>query len=47
VSDRHGAGNEAPLARVPGHRAFWFGWYAFFPEISVYSGCGSGGAGER
>jgi len=44
VSDRHGAGNEAPLARVPGHRAFWFGWYAFFPEISVYSGCGPGGA---
>ncbi len=27
------------LARIPGHRAFWFGWYAFFPETSLYAGC--------
>ena len=24
------------LARVPGHVAFWFGWYAFYPETTVY-----------
>ena len=24
------------LARVPGHVAFWFGWYAFYPETAVY-----------
>ena len=24
------------LARVPGHTAFWFGWYAFYPETAVY-----------
>lgn len=25
-----------PLERLPGHRAFWFGWYAFFPQTEVY-----------
>ena len=25
-----------PLARVPGHAAFWFGWYGFFPQTEVY-----------
>ncbi len=24
------------LPRVPGHTAFWFGWYAFYPETAVY-----------
>ncbi|MFP5284160.1 MAG: DUF3179 domain-containing (seleno)protein [Thermoanaerobaculia bacterium] len=26
----------APLARVPGHQAFWFGWYSFFPRTELY-----------
>jgi hypothetical protein len=25
----------APLPRVPAHRAFWFGWYAQFPEAEL------------
>jgi hypothetical protein len=24
--------------RLPGHFAFWFGWYAFFPQTSVWLG---------
>jgi hypothetical protein len=28
-----------PLARVAGHRAYWFAWYAFFPETGLYEGC--------
>ena len=24
------------LPRVPGHVAFWFGWYAFYPDTAVY-----------
>ncbi len=24
------------LPRLPGHLSFWFGWYAFFPESSVW-----------
>jgi hypothetical protein len=28
-------GNELP--RLPGHLAYWFGWYAFFPQTEVYS----------
>jgi len=24
------------LARLPGHLAYWFGWYAFFPNTEVY-----------
>ncbi len=32
-------GFEAPaLERLPGHYAFWFGWYAFFPRTEVYEG---------
>lgn len=27
------------LTRVPGHRAYWFGWYAFFPDTTLYAGC--------
>ncbi|HMA19139.1 MAG TPA: DUF3179 domain-containing protein [Thermoanaerobaculia bacterium] len=30
---------EVSLQRVAGHRAYWFGWYAFFPETEVYEGC--------
>ena len=26
----------APLPRVPGHQAFWAGWYAFFPGAELY-----------
>ena len=29
-------GGGEPLPRVPGHAAFWFGWYAFYPETAVY-----------
>jgi hypothetical protein len=29
------------LPRFPGHRAYWFGWYAFFPETSLYESCAS------
>ena len=29
-------GGGEPLPRVPGHVAFWFGWYAFYPETAVY-----------
>ena len=25
------------LERLPGHLAFWFGWYGFYPETLVYS----------
>ncbi len=24
------------LERLPGHLAFWFGWYVFFPNTLVY-----------
>lgn len=36
------AGPEAlaPLERIPGHQAFWFGWYAFFPDSTLYRGTG-------
>lgn len=27
----------ASLPRIPGHLAYWFGWYAFFPDTEVYS----------
>ncbi|MFY9825915.1 MAG: hypothetical protein WAM82_31380, partial [Thermoanaerobaculia bacterium] len=30
------AARFAPLPRVPGHRAFWSGWYAFFPGAELY-----------
>lgn len=30
----------APLERIPGHQAFWFGWYAFFPDSGLYRGSG-------
>ncbi len=28
--------NGDTLARVPGHLAYWFGWYAFFPNTLLY-----------
>lgn len=32
-------GEEAP--RLPGHLAYWFGWFSFFPNAAVYGGGGS------
>jgi hypothetical protein len=29
-------GEGAPLPRVPGVVAFWFGWYGFYPETEVW-----------
>jgi len=29
-------GAVARLERIPGHRAFWFGWFGFYPETEVY-----------
>ncbi len=26
------------LARLPGHLAYWFGWFAFFPATELYGG---------
>lgn len=39
-----GGGPEAlaPLERIPGHQAFWFGWYSFFPESELYRERGGG-----
>ncbi len=28
----------AALPRVPGHVAFWFGWFGFYPETEVWDG---------
>jgi len=28
--------NGESLERIPGHLAYWFGWYAFFPDTLVY-----------
>jgi uncharacterized protein DUF3179 len=36
-----GEGPAAPLPRLPGHQAFWFAWYSFFPHAELY------GAGPR
>ena len=35
-----GEGEDATLERLPGHVAFWFGWYAFYPDTEVYAGSG-------
>jgi hypothetical protein len=26
------------LARLPGHLAFWFGWYGYYEDTLVYEG---------
>ena len=31
-----GEGEPARLERLPGHQAFWFGWYSFFPQSELY-----------
>lgn len=28
----------ARLERLPGHLAYWFGWFSFFPETDVFAG---------
>jgi hypothetical protein len=28
--------NGDTLNRLGGHLAYWFGWYAFFPQTQVY-----------
>jgi hypothetical protein len=28
--------NEEKLARLPGHMAYWFGWFSFYPKTEVY-----------
>lgn len=34
---------QAPLQRLAGHQAFWFGWYGFYPGSEIYRGrAGSG-----
>lgn len=33
-----GEEETAPLPRLPGHVAFWFGWYGFFPETELWDG---------
>jgi hypothetical protein len=30
------SGGTVRLARAAGHRAYWFGWYAFFPGTEIY-----------
>ena len=34
---------DADLARIPGHVAFWFGWYAFYPQTELYTSEGDPG----
>lgn len=29
--------NGDKLARLPGHMAYWFGWFSFYPRTEVYS----------
>jgi hypothetical protein len=31
-----GAPAPTRLERLPGHQAFWFGWYSFFPDSELY-----------
>ena len=28
--------NEQTLARLPGHLAYWFGWFSFYPQTQLY-----------
>ena len=37
ITEEHLLGPDgATLPRLPGHLAYWFGWYAFFPKTLVY-----------
>ena len=38
-----GGDSEASLGRIPGHVAYWFGWFAFYPNTEVH-GVGEAGA---
>jgi len=33
---RSGDGGGAVYERLPGHVAFWFGWYGFYPQTEIY-----------
>ncbi len=33
--------------RIAGHRAYWFGWHAFFPDTELYEGCAERPSGGR
>jgi hypothetical protein len=35
------------LRRYAGHRAYWFGWYGFFPDTTLYEGCAPDAGGGR
>jgi hypothetical protein len=35
---------SAKRPRLAGHKAYWFGWYAFFPDTTLYGGCTPGDA---
>ena len=28
--------NGESLSRINGHLAYWFGWYAFYPDTLIY-----------
>ena len=30
------------LERLPGHVAYWFGWFAYFPQTAVYGDAATG-----
>ena len=37
VTDRALIGEDgSELPRLPGHMAYWFGWYSFFPHTRIY-----------
>lgn len=44
---RPGDGDAERPGRQPGHLAYWFGWYAFHPQTSLYEGCLRSSAGGR
>jgi hypothetical protein len=47
LESRGQTNRPSPLPRVPGHRAYWFGWFAFFPETALYEGCSPAVIGKR
>jgi len=36
------AADARTYERLPGHFAYWFGWYAFFPQTAIWQGSGEG-----